>query len=55
MALTKKNITFIDGYNVINKWGELKEISRIDLADARYKLVGEMLSLIQISEPTRLL
>lgn len=42
MALTKRNITFIDGYNVINKWGELKEISRIDLADARDKLIEEM-------------
>ena len=42
MALTKKNITFIDGYNVINKWSELKEISRIDLADARDKLIEEM-------------
>lgn len=42
MALTKRNISFIDGYNVINKWSELKELSKINLADARDKLIEEL-------------
>lgn len=42
MALTKRNISFIDGYNVINKWGELKELSKVNLADARDKLIEEL-------------
>ncbi|WP_297788402.1 NYN domain-containing protein [uncultured Anaerococcus sp.] len=42
MALTKKNITFIDGYNVINKWAELKELSKESLADSRDALIEEM-------------
>lgn len=42
MALTKKNITFIDGYNVINKWDELKELSKESLADSRDALIEEM-------------
>lgn len=42
MALTKRNISFIDGYNVINKWSELKELSKVNLADARDKLIEEL-------------
>ena len=42
MALNKKNITFIDGYNVINKWSNLKDISRTNLAQARDTLIEEM-------------
>ena len=42
MALTKKNITFVDGYNVINKWSDLKDLSRQNLEDARDALIEEL-------------
>ena len=42
MALTKRNITFVDGYNVINKWPNLKDLSKENLADARDLLIEEL-------------
>lgn len=42
MALVKKNITFIDGYNVINKWNELKTLSKTSLESARENLIEDM-------------
>lgn len=42
MALTKRNITFVDGYNVINKWPNLKDLSKENLADARELLIEEL-------------
>lgn len=42
MALTKENITYIDGYNVINKWPRLKKASRENLQSARDDLIEDM-------------
>ncbi|MSS77470.1 NYN domain-containing protein [Anaerococcus sp. AGMB00486] len=42
MALTKKNLTYIDGYNIINSWPELKSIQSQSLELAREKLIDMM-------------
>ena len=42
MALVKKNITFVDGYNVINKWPKLKDIAKKSLQTARDNLVEDL-------------
>lgn len=42
MALVKKNITFVDGYNVINKWPQLKDIAKKSLQTARDNLVEDL-------------
>lgn len=42
MALNRRNITIIDGYNVINAWSNLLEISKSSLEDAREKFIDEM-------------
>lgn len=42
MALTKKNILYVDGYNVINTWSELKNLQVHSLEEARNKLIDEM-------------
>lgn len=42
MALVKKNITYVDGYNVINKWPSLKEASRESLQTARDNLIEDL-------------
>lgn len=42
MALVKKNITYIDGYNVINKWPKLREASRESLETAREDLIEDL-------------
>ena len=42
MALVKKNITFIDGYNVINKWPKLREAARKSLQTARDNLIEDL-------------
>ncbi|MDO5047037.1 MAG: NYN domain-containing protein [Anaerococcus sp.] len=42
MALTRRNITFIDGYNVINKWPKLKELAKKNLSHARDELIEEL-------------
>lgn len=39
MARNRRNITIIDGYNVINSWSDLKEISKESLEAAREKLI----------------
>ncbi|MFR2716840.1 MAG: NYN domain-containing protein [Anaerococcus obesiensis] len=39
MALTKKNITYVDGYNIINSWPELIHIKENSLELAREKLI----------------
>lgn len=42
MALTKRNITIVDGYNVINAWPKLKIIAGESLAAARDTLIDDM-------------
>lgn len=49
MALTKKNITIIDGYNVINAWPELKELAKQNLEDARLALIEELAEYMSMS------
>lgn len=49
MALTKKNITIIDGYNVINAWPKLKDIARENLEDARIALIDELAQYMSMS------
>lgn len=39
MALTKRNITIIDGYNVINAWPQLKILGNTSLESARDQLI----------------
>ena len=40
MRRTNKNsYLIVDGYNIINAWDELKEISKADLEGAREKLI----------------
>lgn len=49
MALTKKNITYVDGYNVINSWTELNHIKENSLELAREKLIDEMAEYASLS------
>ncbi|MBM0046833.1 NYN domain-containing protein [Anaerococcus sp. DFU013_CI05] len=42
MALNRRNITIIDGYNVINAWPNLSDISKSSLESAREKLIDEL-------------
>lgn len=42
MALNKKDYLYVDGYNVINAWSELKSLQKHSLEDARNKLIDEM-------------
>lgn len=42
MPRHKRNITIIDGYNVINAWPKLWDISKKSLADAREALIDQM-------------
>ncbi len=40
--MNRKEYLFVDGYNVINDWDELKQLSNIDLQSARDRLVEIM-------------
>ena len=42
MALVRRNITIVDGYNVINAWPNLSDISKSSLESARVKLIDEL-------------
>lgn len=42
MALNRRNITIIDGYNVINAWPHLSDISKTSLETARENLIDEL-------------
>ena len=42
MALIRRNITIIDGYNVINAWPKLSDISKTSLETARENLIDEL-------------
>lgn len=42
MARIRRNITIIDGYNVINAWPKLKDISKVSLETARDRLIDQM-------------
>ena len=42
MALIKENISYVDGYNVINKWPKLKEAARESLETAREDLIEDL-------------
>lgn len=37
-----KNYLFVDGYNIINSWENLKEISKISLEEARNELINTL-------------
>lgn len=43
MKAKNKEYLYVDGYNIINSWEELKELSKISLEDARIRLL-EILS-----------
>ncbi|MBC7087015.1 MAG: NYN domain-containing protein [Tissierellales bacterium] len=43
METKKKEYLYVDGYNIINSWEELKELSKISLEEARISLL-EILS-----------
>ena len=49
MAKTKRNITIIDGYNVINAWPELKDISKYSLETARDRLIEQVAEYMSMS------
>lgn len=49
MALTKRKITIIDAYNVINAWPKLKELARENLEDARAALIEELAEYMAMS------
>ncbi|MDU2202013.1 MAG: NYN domain-containing protein, partial [Anaerococcus hydrogenalis] len=49
MALTKKNITYVDGYNIINSWPDLNHIKENSLELAREKLIDEMAEYASLS------
>ncbi|MDD7462924.1 MAG: NYN domain-containing protein, partial [Peptoniphilaceae bacterium] len=40
MALSKRNILYVDGYNIINSWKKLKDLSRQSLEEARELLIS---------------
>ena len=42
MANKRRNITIIDGYNVINGWKDLSDISKSSLEDARETLIDQL-------------
>lgn len=42
MVRPDKEYLFVDGYNIINAWGELKELSNISLETAREELINIM-------------
>ena len=42
MARPDKEYLFVDGYNIINAWQELKELSKISLEVARNELIENM-------------
>lgn len=49
MALTKKNLTYIDGYNIINSWPELKALESQSLELSREKLIDMMAEYASLS------
>jgi predicted RNA-binding protein with PIN domain len=50
MALTKRNILYVDGYNIINSWKELKDLQKESLELAREKLIDEMAEYASLSK-----
>lgn len=42
MALSKRDILYVDGYNIINSWDNLKSLSKESLEEAREMLINEM-------------
>lgn len=47
MRATRDSYLIIDGYNIINAWDELKEISKVDLDSAREKLIHYIIEYAQ--------
>ena len=43
MRFNKKEYLIVDGYNIINSWDELKELSKTDLEHAREKLIDAII------------
>ena len=39
---------FVDGYNVINSWEELRQLKDTDLEEARYKLIDMMIEYVTL-------
>lgn len=42
MTLNKREILYVDGYNIINSWEKLKKLSQVSLEEAREFLISEM-------------
>lgn len=42
MALIKENLTYVDGYNIINKRPELKKLSKQSLESSRHELIESL-------------
>ncbi|AFS79285.1 protein of unknown function DUF901 [Gottschalkia acidurici 9a] len=42
MKATRKDYLFVDGYNIINCWNNLREISKVSLEEARNELIDVM-------------
>lgn len=42
MALSKRDILYVDAYNIINSWKNLKDLSKESLEEAREMLISEM-------------
>ena len=43
MRRNKKDYLIVDGYNIINSWDEIKELSKTDLEHAREKLIDAII------------
>lgn len=50
MALSKRDILYVDGYNIINSWANLKELSKESLEEARELLISEMAEYSALSD-----
>ncbi len=44
-----KKYLLVDGYNIINAWGDLKDISQTDLEHAREKLIDAMIEYVEFT------
>ncbi len=43
MRRNSKSYLIVDGYNIINAWEELRELSKTDLDNAREKLIDNII------------
>ncbi|MDD7306123.1 MAG: NYN domain-containing protein [Peptoniphilaceae bacterium] len=49
MASNKRNILYVDGYNIINSWENLKNLQKESLEEARELLISEMAEYASLS------